>query len=425
MCVARDIKHWHSRRINHTAVDKDSPFCMGTPTHSATTQQAAATTAASEGFLWPAFLFPHFSPALAASLPTWSEAHWTWLAAEVSAHGLGPLLYTTLQACNGLFACPDTIWAQLRAQYKHATLVAMQREGELRRVFDALAAAQIRPVVFKGAYLAHTVYPTPGCRPMGDSDLWVTHDEMPHAVAALETLGYQLHEKADRPHALVRDTDGEVQMVPGRPGQNLIELHWGVFPGEWLARTANVDRAGVRSRVCHATIAVHPVLALAPEDALIQLAVHMGISHQMSLHPLRSLVDIVLLAGQGMAWDVVVERARAWRVGVVVGTVLALAAELFELPELAPPAAALVPPAWQQRLLRRFVTPASILARPELSAQKSRFLYLLSVTDRPIDAANLLLRAVWPEPRWLAARYGQAGLRVRARHAADALRGQI
>ena len=95
------------------------------------------------------------------------------------------------------------------------------------------------------------------------------------------------------------------------------------------------------------------------------------------------------------------------------------------MPELAPPAAALAPPAWQQRLLRRFVTPETILARPELSAQKSRFFYLLSVTDRPIDAAYLLLRAVWPEPRWLAARYGQAGLRMRVRHAAGALRGQI
>jgi len=387
--------------------------------------QPAELVAISGRRVWPAILLPHADPELPATISALPSAAWAWLAVEASAHGLGPLLYTTLQAQGLLSTCPETIQAQLRAQYKHATLVAMQREGELRRVFAALAQAHIHPVVFKGAYLAHTIYPSPGCRPMGDSDLWVTHNEMPGAVAALEALGYHLHEKADRPHALICDTDGEVQMLPGRPGQNLIELHWGVFPGEWLARTANVDRTGVRSRVRTVTIATHPVLALAPEDALIQLAVHMGINHQMSLHPLRSLVDIALLAQQGMDWAVVVERARAWRVSAVVGTVLALASDLFALPELASPAAALAPPVWQRRLLRRFVTPETILARPDLSSQKSRFLYLLSVIDRPVDAANLLLRAVWPEPRWLAARYGQTGLRVRVRHAAGALRGQI
>ena len=387
--------------------------------------QPAGPVAIPSRRVWPALLFPHAESELPAIISALPSAAWAWLAAEAGAHGLAPLLYATLQAHDLLSACPETVQGELRAQYKHATLLAMQREGELRRVLAALAAAQIQPVVFKGAYLAHAVYPSPGCRPMGDSDLWVTHDEMPGAVAALESLGYRLRERSERPHALTRETDGEVQMLPGRPGQNLIELHWGVFPGEWLARTAAVDRAGVRTRVRTVTIATQPVLALAPEDALIQLAVHMGISHQMSLHPLRSLVDIALLAQQGIDWPVVVERARAWRVGAVVGTVLALASDLFDLPELASPAAALAPPAWQRRLLRRFVTPETILARPDLSSQKSRFLYLLSVTDRPVDAANLLLRAVWPERRWLAARYGQAGLRVRARHAAGALRGQI
>ncbi len=398
---------------------------MDTVVHSTTDSQPQAPCRDDGYLLWPAILLPRAHPALAANLPALPAPHWARLAAEAGAHSLGPLLYVTLQTHALLSSCPDAIHAQLRAQYKHTTLVAMQREGELRRVLAVLADAQIRPVVFKGAYLAHAVYPSPGCRPMGDIDLWVTHDEMPGAVAALEGLGYSLREKADRPHALTQDTDGEVQMLPGRPGQNLIELHWGVFPGEWLARTAAVDRAGVRSRVRTVTLATHPVLALAPEDALIQLAVHMGISHQMSLHPLRSLVDIALLAQRGMDWAVVVERAREWRVGVVVGTVLALAAGLFDLPELGLPAAALAPPAWQQRLLRRFVAPETILARPDLSAQKSRFLYLLSVTDRPVDASYLLLRAVWPERRWLAARYGQAGLRVRVCHVAGALRGQI
>jgi len=215
-------------------------------------------------------------------------------------------------------------------------------------------------------------------------------------------------------------------MLPGRPGQNLIELHWGVFPGEWLARTAAVDRAGVRSRVRTVTIAAHPALALAPEDALIQLAVHMGINHQMSQSALRSLVDIALLVQrQPVDWAVVVQRARTWRVATVTGLALALTQACFDLPELAAPVTALAPTGVQRRVLARFIDKQTILDRPALASGKARFAYLLSVTDRRRDSLRLLWRTLWPEAPWLAARYGRVGASVRTRHTVNALRGDI
>lgn len=83
-------------------------------------------------------------------------------------------------------------------------------------------------------------------------------------------------------------------MLPGRTDQNLLELHWGVFPGEWLASTAAVVRASVRT----VTIAAHPNLALASEDALIQITVFMGVSHPISQNALRRRIGIALLAEQ-------------------------------------------------------------------------------------------------------------------------------
>ena len=55
----------------------------------------------------------------------------------------------------------------------------MLHTSELTGVLDALDAASVTPVLFKGAVLAYTVYPDPGCRPMGILDLWIDLDAMP------------------------------------------------------------------------------------------------------------------------------------------------------------------------------------------------------------------------------------------------------
>jgi hypothetical protein len=339
---------------------------------------------------------------------------------------LAPLLYANLQPLQLDQPAAAPALATLRTAYKQSALRAMQREGELRRLLDALAARDIHPVVFKGAVLASTIYPSPGCRPMGDIDLWVTHAEMPGAIAALEALGYHLREKEARPHALTQATDGEVQMLPSQPGQGLVELHWGVFAGEWLARTTAIDRTGVRERIAPIALSGRPAFQLAPEDALIQVAVHLGINHQMSVNGLRSLVDIALLVQRRpVDWAVVIQRARAWRVATVTGLALALTQACFDLPELATPVAALAPIGVQRRVLARFVDKQAILEIPDLSSGKVRFAYLLSMTDRRRDSLRLLWRTLWPEAHWLAARYGQTGATVRTRHTLNALRGRI
>jgi len=375
--------------------------------------------------LWPSLLIPSLFHDYVGQLGTLAPAEWQWLVTQAKQHEVAPLLYNNLHAYRPAHTEVASAINDLRAAYKTSVLLALQREGEMRRIFDRLAQQSIRPVVFKGAALANTVYPTAACRPMGDIDLWVTHDEMPEAIRALTTLGYRFHEKQNRPHALTSATDGEVQMRPGVAGQSLVELHWGVFAGEWLARTSAVDRVGIRSRLVHTQLAGRDVYFLSPEDALIQLAVHAGINHQMSLHPLRSLVDIILLAGQGIDWDTLISRTRTWRVGSIVGYVLILADALFAVPYLRIPASALAPIALRRYFLRRFASPQAILDRTNLSASNSRFFYLLCATDRTRDSMRLFFRTLWPERSWLAARYGTSNLTVRARHLTSSMRGDI
>jgi hypothetical protein len=375
--------------------------------------------------LWPAVVMPSTAQMAAPQLATLSEAEWLWMIRQAQRHGLAPLLYAAVKPL-GLPADPASAAGQtLHTIYRQATLLGLQRTAELKRLLAALATVEICPAVFKGAALAHTLYPSPACRPMGDIDLWVSHAEMPAAIAALESLGYQMREKERRPHALTQSTDGEVQMLAGQPGQGLVELHWGVFPGEWLAHTTEVDREGVRQRLVQTLLVDQPARLLAPEDALIQLAVHVGVNHQMSTNALRSLVDIALLANQGIDWAALCQRARRWRVATAVGFTLDLVDRLFGLPSEAAPARRMAPQGLQRQILAQFATPTAILQGRNIAADPRRFLYLLALADRPVDSLRLLIHAVWPSNVWLAARYGRGGWQIRLRHATRAVVGEI
>ncbi len=314
----------------------------------------------------------------------------------------------------------------LKAAYYTAIGDAELHQSELAAVLRALDLQCITPVLFKGAALAFTVYPDPACRPMGDLDLWVTDAEMPKAQAALEAIGYQFAAKSDRPPALMRMYMGEVALHGRRPGTGLVELHWGVFPGEWLRRTAAIDEDAVRARVQPVRVADQPAWILAAEDSIIQLAVHFAVNHQLAYPWLRGLVDVTLLARhQPIDWNLIVARARAWRVATATWLVLKLTVELTGLHEAVECVRQLSPSPLRRWLIGRFANADGLVAMHDLSRSRWRFVYLLLLVDRLRDAARLVYRAVWPEDEWLTARYGQAGFKRRVQHLLSALRGRI
>lgn len=340
--------------------------------------------------------------------------------------GLAALAHHRLAAAGVLHEMPGPLREQLRGAHYAAVADAELHTQELAAVLAALARDGVDVVVFKGASLAHLVYPDPACRPMGDLDLWVTAEAMSPARATLAGLGYVERGKPSRPLALQAGRDGEVQMTGTAAGSGLVELHWGMFAGEWLRRTAAVDSAGIRSRAVPVTLAGQPARALAAEDAIVQLAVHLAVNHQMAFPGLRGLVDVVLLARTYQVdWRTVAERARAWRVGTATWLVLSLAEELLGLAGAEAAVAALRPSGVRRGLLHRFVDGQAVLAGRDMTGGPRRFAFQLLLVDRPADALRLLGRALWPEGSWLAARYGTAGTRVRVRHLAAALRGRV
>ncbi len=327
---------------------------------------------------------------------------------------------------RGMPAISEEFILCLRTAYYAAVGDAELHHLEIKRILQSFTDAQLTPVAFKGAALAYTVYPDAACRPMSDVDLWLPDEQMPQAKAVLEELGYYAKPKTTRPHALMIRARHELPLHGTQAGSGLVELHWGVFPGEWLLQTTCIDDADLWVRAMPAQLAGHPALILSPEDNVIQVAVHLAINHNMSAPWLRGLMDIALLARHyPIDWNIIVQRTRDWRVATAVWLVLNLTVDLAGLEEAAEAVRQLRPSALRCRLIHSFANAETMVAMRDLSASKWRYIFLLLLVDRSRDAVKLVFRALWPEREWLIARYGRYTFSTRLRHLFDAARGRI
>ena len=203
------------------------------------------------------------------------------------------------------------IQRELRRAYYAAAGDAELHRRELAHVLHQLNSRQIQTVVFKGAALAYGIYRDPACRTMGDIDLWVAGEDIERARQALGELGYESFRKPDRPPALLALFQGEIGLQHNYSAYGLVELHWGVFAGVWLRRTATIDAAAMRRRAVPTRLAGEAAYILAPEDALLQSALHTTVNHQVSMSALRALVDVAMLARHySIDWTIIVQRAR-------------------------------------------------------------------------------------------------------------------
>ena len=337
-------------------------------------------------------------------------------AAWLVGHGLGPLAYSRCR--KGWPA----LGAALQADVVSAVAESSVQLASLGRMQQAFAAAGLPLTLLKGAALGLGVYDEPAQRTMSDVDVWVRAEEMPTAVRVMRELGYQSSVKTERPLALQQLSQGEIRFVQPGWAVGLVELHWSPFAGWWLARTAAVDEEAIwlrREPVGEETA----VYQLAAEDMVIHLAVHTAVNHQFGLSALRTLVDIALTAQKrGVDWQATAVRAKAWRVGTAVYTVLALLDELIGVAGLAEAVETIRPSALRRWLLARFVSPAGVLAGRDWRHGWQRYLLLLLLVDRPRDMVRLAGRTLWPEREWLAARYGEPT--GHARHLWRMLRGR-
>jgi hypothetical protein len=274
---------------------------------------------------------------------------------------------------------------------------------ELEKILRAFHSAGIITVPLKGAWLAEAAYRNIALRGMGDVDLWVQRDQLDAARQVMHSLGYASRSRADRPQALQDALGGETKMF--KTGAPMVELHWNVFPGEWLRHTTRIDEQVIWQR----TLPHHGenVRQLSPEDAIIHICVHLAVNHQISMLGLRTLLDLDCARQRlNIDWGTVAKRARAWRVSTATWLVLWMLTELFGDPEGKLPLRDLRPSPLRLWILRRFVSPQNLVEGIKISSGPKRFVFPLALVDQPADALYLIWRALMPDRTWLTLRYG-------------------
>lgn len=232
---------------------------------------------------------------------------------EISSHireqGVGPLVYRAMREYDLLDAQPAGVRNELARLSREEALLEPFRRDEVARVVDALAAASVAALVFKGTALAYTCYSEPCLRPRLDTDLLIRQEQIETASRIFEGAGFR---RALR-------TSGELvthqfTYVSTWHGLSFaFDVHWKIsdpqafadlFSFEELERDAQpVPSLGQAAK------------GLGDAHALLVACTH-RVAHHYDREVLIDLYDIDLLARRlgGRAWDRVVTMATAKRI---------------------------------------------------------------------------------------------------------------
>jgi len=310
-------------------------------------------------------------------------------------------------------AADERLAQMLKAAALGAAAGNLAHFATLDRIERLFATDRLPMILLKGAAVASASYRDPSFRPMTDLDIWVRDDDMPRAVAHLRALGFrQEADQPDRPPALQQHSRGEVVFRPARREHGMVELHYGAFQGWWARRAAAPDDEALWRRAVPLGPERH-ARRLAAEDAILQTAFHVAVN-QFGQAPLRGLMDLaVLTRAHPVDWSAVADRALEWRLRTVTWLVLDTAHRLIGLPGCEGALAQLRPARARRAALRAFVTPRTLLAGRDLTRKARRHVFMMALVDRSLDGARLIGRTLWPEPWWIAARYGRRVSRFR------------
>ena len=96
-----------------------------------------------------------------------------------------------LRDAGTLSGWPTEFGRAFQHRERDGVAVDCLRHAELGGVLEAMKAAGLRVVLFKGAALAHTHYPAPHVRPRADTDLLAAAPDVPAVERILARFGYR------------------------------------------------------------------------------------------------------------------------------------------------------------------------------------------------------------------------------------------
>ena len=197
---------------------------------------------------------------------------WTAFAQKAVQHGL-----TSVAAYNLAHSAPDQAPKDILDAF-HAIMDETGRTGrarfnELVRLLDALAKNGIEAIAFKGPVLAWQTYGALGIRESSNLGLLVHDGDIAPALAALSTQGYRLQTQLTEPQsAVIRRLQGH-EMVVGEDSGTAVALHTRLTSPKL---GFDIDDGGLWRRAQTALVNGRSFRTLAPEDALLLLAIQGG-----------------------------------------------------------------------------------------------------------------------------------------------------
>ncbi|MCS7260401.1 MAG: nucleotidyltransferase family protein [Anaerolineae bacterium] len=254
-----------------------------------------------------------------------SGAVWQHVARCAIQSGTAALLYGRLVQTGLIDALPSPEAQLLRRAYLETAASNVRLGYWLRRVLEALAAADIPVVLLKGAHLAWFVYPHPGWRPMGDVDVLVQPVDLARLGDSLAPLG--IHPLPDH-YQQVEQPMRHVSYAT--PRGVLFEFHTALLNPDW---PVCFDYAALWAATREVAYAGMPVRVLAPEHLLLHLCAHL-FSHRAlgSLLGLCDIAETVRHYRTTLDWPAVVRQSTEWGLERCVGLALQVAHTLLAVP---------------------------------------------------------------------------------------------
>jgi hypothetical protein len=330
-----------------------------------------------------------------------SPIDWSRLLDLAKVNGVSRMLYTVLLK-QGITP-PPPIAERIRSIHLAGVIDGSKRHHQFNTLLAMLTNAGITVIPLKGVWLSETVYPNIAMRGMADIDLWIRKEDIELASKLLQEIGYQESENADRPRELQVARSGEILLY--KNDAPFVELHWGIFLGEWLRLASCIDERQIWERSL--TWKGEKVRHLQPEDALIHIAIHVAVNHHMAESVLRAMLDLYLLCQQlNIDWDLVVERAKTWQVSVPLWFVGDCMIRLFgDNESMSEQLLKLQPSGFRRWILRRFFSPDEMINGDTIVGLR-KYAFLLSLTESNASFIRLVWQSLFPDRTWLTLRYG-------------------
>jgi hypothetical protein len=211
---------------------------------------------------------------------------------EIAAgHGIQPLVYYQLLKAGHFSNWPERVVVPLKGEAARQTILSAVLGRELRHVLDALARANIFPLLMKGTPLSYTHYPAPYLRPRCDTDLLIQKSDLPSATDILIDLGYAgsnavTGDLVSHQVTYTKETETGVRFQ--------LDLHWKIANPHLFADIFAFSELERRS-ISLPALGDH-ARALGNVHALLLACVH-RIAHHYDSDNLLWIYDIHLLAG--------------------------------------------------------------------------------------------------------------------------------